>query len=106
MKLLIRLIFIVTIATSCENKETQIQRFLLQGNEALKAQDYQSAEYYFQQAITLEPCFADALNNLGVLNFEQNHFDKALEYYNKTLECKATFLPAYFNRANAYYESK
>lgn len=78
----------------------------MQGNGALKQQDFQSAEYYFKEALNLDPCFADALNNMGVLNSEQKHYAQAIDFFNKTLECNSSFLPAYFNRANALYESK
>jgi tetratricopeptide (TPR) repeat protein len=94
------------VLLGCETKETQLQRFLLQGNEALAEQNYQGAEYYFQEAMKLDPCFVDALNNLGVLYSNQNRFDVAIEYFTKTLACDDTFIVAYFNRANSFYESK
>jgi tetratricopeptide (TPR) repeat protein len=90
----------------CETRETQLQRFLLQGNQALKEQNHQGAEYYFNEALKIEPCFADALNNLGVLNSDQKHFDRAIDYFDGAIACDADFLPPYFNRANAFYESK
>lgn len=100
------LIFFWLIFFGCETQETQLQRFLLQGNEALSQQNYVGADYYFQEALKLDRCFKDALNNLGVLNSNQNRFEEAIEYFNKTIACDASFLPAYFNRANAYYGSK
>ena len=99
-------IFLIFLLFSCETKEVQLQRFLLQGNGALSEQNYQGAEHYFQEALKMEPCFKDALNNLGVLYSNQERFDVAIGYFTKAIECDGNFLPAYFNRANSYYESE
>lgn len=100
------MISLSSILLSCETKEVQLQRFLLQGNGALSEQNYQGAEHYFQEALKMDPCFKDALNNLGVLYSNQKRFDVAIGYFTKTMECDPKFLPAYFNRANSYFESK
>lgn len=100
------LILVGLMFFGCETRETQLQRFLLQGNEALSQQNYVGADYYFQEALKLDPCFKDALNNLGVLNSNTNRFEVAIEYFNRAIVCDASFLPAYFNRANAFYGSK
>ena len=99
-------ILLVLVFLGCDSREIRLQRFLLQGNEALSEQNYEGADYYFQEALKLDPCFKDALNNLGVLNSNRKRFDVAIDYFNKAVSCDAGFLPAYFNRANSFYESK
>jgi Flp pilus assembly protein TadD len=100
------LISIVFLFTACEDRDVRLQRFLLQGNQAMSEQEYVGARFYFEEAVKLEPCFTDALNNLGTLSAKQNHFSEAVEYFNKAIVCNSKFLPAYFNRANAYYDGK
>ena len=91
---------------SCDSKDVRLQRFLLQGNEALAKQNMEGARFYFQQAINLEPCFTDGLNNMGTLNARQRHYAEAIDFFTRAISCNQKFLPAYFNRANAYYDSK
>lgn len=62
------------------------------------------AATYFNEALKIDPCFADALNNLGTLRFQQKHWDEALNFYSQAIRCRPDFLNAYFNRANTYYE--
>jgi Tfp pilus assembly protein PilF len=92
--------------TACDSPEVRTQRFLLQGNQALAAQEYAGAQYYFEEAIKLNPCFTEALNNLGTLQSKQKHFAEAIDFFSKAIACDRNFLPAYFNRANAYYDGK
>jgi len=99
-------ILIVLALLSCDSRESRLQRFLVQGNEALALQNHEGAEYFFLEAVKLDPCYKDALNNLGVLNTERKRYDAAIEYFSKAIACDAGFLPAYFNRANCFYESK
>ncbi len=91
---------------ACDTKETRLQQFLLKGNIAARDRNYDQASYYYGEAIRLEPCYADAWNNLGTVYFEQRRFDLALENYTKAIECKPTFVNALINRANAAYETK
>ncbi len=105
MKLKYFLILIVFLGCS-DRKELRLQKFLLKGNLSLKEGNPEQAAYYFKEALKVEPCFADALNNLGTISFQQTHWDEALTYYNQSIRCQPDFLPAYFNRANTYYELK
>jgi tetratricopeptide (TPR) repeat protein len=91
---------------ACSSKETKLQQFLLKGNIALEAGNKAQAAYYYREAIQLDPCYLDALNNLGTLEFRDKNFDRAVQHYDQALACNAEFLPAIFNRANARFESK
>ncbi|MFN7600933.1 MAG: tetratricopeptide repeat protein, partial [Bacteroidota bacterium] len=90
----------------CDSKETRLQQFLLKGNLAATELNYSQAAYYYGEAINLDPCFADAHNNLGTVHFQQKQWELALASYNKALECKPRFLGALLNRANTAYELK
>lgn len=94
-------------AFSCsDNKEARLQQFLLKGNLATKQRSFDQAAYYFGEAIRVEPCYADAWNNLGTVYFEQGRFELAMEKYSKAIECQPGFLNALLNRANTAYELK
>ena len=99
-------LFLMFTLIACDSKEIRTQRFLIQGNQALAAQEYSGAQFYLEEAIKLNPCFIEALNNLGTLHSNQKHFVQAIDHFSKAIACDRNFLPAYFNRANAYYDSK
>ena len=101
------LIALCVLLIGCsDSREFRLQQLLLKGNLSLKENNTQQAAYYFKEALKIEPCFKDALNNLGTIDFQQNLFEEAINKYNKAIACDAKFLPAYFNRANTYYELK
>src|SRR5437868_10622500 len=96
-------LMMVMAGISCsESTETRLQRFLIQGNEAVKKQNYEQATGYFEAALQLDSCFADALNNLGTMNYNQRDYTRALEYYSKAIACRPGFQDVYLNRSNAY----
>jgi tetratricopeptide (TPR) repeat protein len=101
------LLFIILVITGCsESKETRLQKFLLKGNLKVKEQNLGQAANYFKEALKLDPCFADAANNLGTVYFKQEHWSQAMEQYEIAIRCRPDFLNAYFNRANTSYELK
>ena len=101
------IVILSIILFSCsDSKNTRLQQFLLKGNVATRERSFDQAAYYYGEAIRLEPCFAEAWNNLGTTYFEQQRFDVAMEKYNKAIACKPDFINALFNRANTAYELK
>jgi len=105
VKTRILVLFLITLC-ACEGKEARVQKFLLKGNLASKERNWQQASYYYAEAIRLEPCYADAWNNLGTVFFQQQRYDKAMENYDKALNCNPKFINALLNRANTSYELK
>ncbi len=91
---------------SCNSKESRTQQFLLKGNLASKERNWEQASYYYAEAIRIEPCFADAWNNLGTVYFAQKNYDKAMEKYEKAVACRPQFVNALLNRAYTGYELK
>lgn len=106
MKLVLFLIFSILLFSCGDSDEARMQKFLLKGNLALKEQDQAQAIKYFEEALKIDPCFADALNNLGTVAHQEKHFAEAVSYYTKAIACRPKFLTPYFNRANSYYELK
>src|SRR5689334_10060599 len=89
----------------CESKETRLQSFLLKGNEALEQGDEEKALYYYNEALKLDPCFANASNNMGTVHHNVARYSEAIASYTKAIECDQTYYDARFNRANSYFES-
>ncbi len=87
-----------------DSRETRMQRHLVQGNEKIREQEYEQAERFFKEALRLDSCFEDALNNLGTVYHRRKNPEQALEYYSKALACEPRFLSALLNRANVSYE--
>jgi tetratricopeptide (TPR) repeat protein len=96
--------FLAIALMACDNKETKLQRFLLQGNEQAAKQNYPDAKRYYTQALKVDSCFADAWNNLGTIFFKEGNFAEALSSYDRALECQPDLYDAYLNRSNTYYE--
>ncbi len=96
---------VVVCLTACESKEVRLQRFLLQGNEALKEGNTDQAQYFYKEAIKVDPCYVDAVNNLGTVYYRSRDYQQAIHSYTLALECKPDFLNARMNRATSYYES-
>ena len=98
---------ILILFTACApSKEVKLHQFLIKGNGMLKEGNSEEAERYFKEAVKLDPCFVEGLNNLGTIRFGSGNWDEALDYYNKAIICDPKFLDAYYNRANTFYELK
>ena len=105
MKLLY--IFLAIVLFSCAgDKETKLQKFLLKGNAEINNKNYDQAIAYYKEAIRIDPCFTEALNNLGTAFFKQDRFEQAITNYQEAINCDPNYLPAYYNRANTLYELK
>ena len=66
-----------------------------QGHEALKAKDYAGARQHFEKAIAIDPCYARALTEMGVVLTLQNELASAESSFQKSMHCDGGFLEAY-----------
>lgn len=99
-------LFIGTLLFSCaDGDDTQKQRFLIRGNNALAQQNYREAQRLYQEALTIDSCYSPALNNLGILRFEQGQHIQSILAYDAALACNPEDYEALLNRTNAYYET-
>ena len=69
-------------------------------NAALKR--YDAAIENYKSAIDLNPNYADAFNNMGIAQQENNDLDGAISSYNKAIEIKPNFAEAFNNLGNLY----
>jgi tetratricopeptide (TPR) repeat protein len=105
MRIHIAAIVVVLTICGCEDKESRIQSFLLKGNEEVNKGDTEKALYYYSEALKLDSCFVDALNNIGTVHHKAHRFKDAIASYSKAIGCKPDYSQAWFHRANSYYES-
>ena len=55
----------------------------------------------WRQAIKLDPKNAQALNNLGIINYERRKFDEAIKYYRARIAAQPAMAEAHNNLGNA-----
>lgn len=92
---------------ACGNdSETQLQRFLIRGNNALNQKDYKEARRMYEAALEQDSCFLPARNNLGITYHEQKRYGEAVLEYGKALLCDPDNYQALLNRSNSFYEDK
>lgn len=104
-----RKVFIILIlgAFGCtESNESKVQKFLIKGNNEIKNKNFDQGIAYYKEAVRIDPCFTEGLNNLGTAYFKQQHFEQAALQYQEAINCDPNFLPAYYNRANTLYQLK
>ena len=58
----------------------------------------------YKKAIYINPNFAEAHNNMGIILKDQGNLEEAIEAYNKALAIKPDFAEAYNNMGNALQE--
>lgn len=95
---------VMFFACGSDKDEADKQRFLIKGNDALAKQEYKEALRYYTEALKIDSCYTDALNNIGIAQYENGNYGEAVLNYDAAVQCDAEFWRAYLNRANAYYE--
>lgn len=68
--------------------------------------EYEDAVNYLNRAISIDPDYSEALNNLGVVYVRMEKWDRAIRYFKRALENQIYLSPdkAYSNLGYAYYK--
>lgn len=72
------------------------------GNEFYFVKNYSQALTAYDEALRLNPQFAEAYNNRGIVKYELNQYTAAIEDYSTAIRLKSNFADALNNRGNAY----
>ena len=87
---------------SLKLKETELT-YVLIGNTLAVKNDFNNAVKAYQSALKLNPNYALAYFNLGLLNSQKGNFDDALKQFDKSIKIDPSFAEAYRNTAIIYY---
>ena len=66
--------------------------------------DATSAKLRYEKAIEAQESIADAYCNLGILEFQQGHYPKAIDCFTRCLKEEPRHFEAHYNLANLYAE--
>lgn len=66
--------------------------------------DRKNAKSYYVKAIQEGDCIADAYCNLGILEFQDGNYPKAIDYFTLCLKHEPRHYEAHYNLANLYAE--
>ena len=97
-------IFLILFSCTAGSDVVNKQRFLIRGNTALENKEFNEALRLYTEAVQLDSCYADALNNIAVVYSRLGRFSQSVSYCDQAIHCSPTFWDAYLNRASAYYE--
>jgi tetratricopeptide (TPR) repeat protein len=87
---------------SLKLKETELT-YVLIGNTMAVKNDFNNAYRAYQNALKINPNYALAYFNLGLLNSQTGNFDDALKQFDKSIKIDPLFAEAYRNTAIIYY---
>jgi tetratricopeptide (TPR) repeat protein len=68
--------------------------------------DFNAAKKNYDQALKLNPQYAEALNNIGALYFAQKNYRRAISEYQKALKVDPDSATIYSNLGTAFYARK
>jgi tetratricopeptide (TPR) repeat protein len=65
--------------------------------------DLDHARKYYEQAVKLSPKYAEAINNLGTVDYARKSYRRAISEYRKALTLRPGFAPFLANLGTAYF---
>lgn len=88
--------------TEISSKAAEADEWLTKGNTAYEAKNYDEAITCYKKATELDPEFASAYYNLGIIYTAKGMLDEAVSAYKKVLTIKPDYYVARNNLATAY----
>ena len=74
------------------------------GAASTKASWWDKAMLHFNRAVEIDPTYADAYGQLGLMYYRQKDYPKAMENYNKSLQFKQNNAKVYSNMGIIFFE--
>jgi tetratricopeptide (TPR) repeat protein len=78
-----------------------LKHIIVEGNEYLDKRNYSMALDHYNQAIEIDPNYADAWNNKGVSLGKLGKYKEAIESYDRDIKIDPNFAHAWNNKGNA-----
>lgn len=72
------------------------------GNDFYFAKNYAQALEAYDEAVMLNPNYAEAYNNRGIVKYELGQYEAAVSNYTMAIKLRSNFVDALNNRGNAY----
>ena len=88
--------------TETASKAAEADEWLAKGNAAYETKNFDEAITCYKKATELDPDFASAYYNLGIIYAAQGMLDEAVSAYKKVLTIKPDYYAARNNLATAY----
>ncbi|HJT57594.1 MAG TPA: serine/threonine-protein kinase [Ktedonobacteraceae bacterium] len=82
------------------------EQWLYEGVAHSKAERYREAIVAYNQAINLDPNYANAYNNRGLIHSHLKQYEQAIKDYSHAIELNPKFALAYSNRGLIYHDLK
>ncbi len=105
-KIIFPLFLILIFLCSCSKINEEAVVWFNKANALWDGQKYtdpKKAIGYLNNAIKLQPDYAQAYYNRGNAYYSLGLFQRAIKDYNETIRLKPKDIDAYYNRANAYF---
>ena len=80
--------------------------FSNRGNAYLVKKDYTRAIQDYDQAIRVQPKYAEAFNNRGYAYYRNKEYSRAIQDFDQAIRLKPDYVKALNNRAGAYNEQR
>jgi tetratricopeptide (TPR) repeat protein len=101
-KIIIPIFLVLNFLCSCsERSETALYWF--NKAKALNYTDQKKAIEYLNNAIKLNPSYADAYNDRGIAYTQLGQYQRAIEEYNEAIRLKPDNVDTYNNRGIVYF---
>ena len=97
------ILMLVLLFFSCKSKKESAE-FFKRGNYHFKINEPEKAIYFFNEAISKYPEYADAYNNRGLVYLKINKTQKAIKDFEMAIKIDAKFFEAKYNLAKIYSE--
>lgn len=88
-----------------QNDVNSVNELTLTGNQLYDQKEYDSALYYYNKILVLDPNNSTAFYNIGLVNYDQQQYDGAFTWFKKAYN--AGFRDAFLSHVLAYlYDEK
>lgn len=88
----------------CDSSEDRKGRFLLKGNVKMKENDFKSARDFYNEALKIDPDFAEAYYNRGITFQMVADYPQAIQDFTRAISIHPDYADAYYQRSLAYLD--